>query len=302
MRYATDSARGSFGSLPETGLMLLFLAASVLCFWLSSVFTESVRLLTRLGRTASGAWDDAFWVFLVLAALCNAALGLWRYGSYPAAIVITDVMYLSVLFVLAVTVFAPVAGGAGWRTRDDAGLWACGVWHTVLQVAIPFGLVTRQHWFRVAAVTAAVVTGTYLAQLAFAYAARSRAGWTGDRRYAAGLLATWLVIGGASLVGAWMGPPDALPPVTWGRIVAAGMLGATCGCVWLGWYLCVASMFNGHNNEAGGASLIEGYKQFIRFRLTPEELTGFVIGIEEPAACGWDLRPHLVDVFTIRPS
>ena len=72
-------------------------------------------------------------------------------------------------------------------------------------------------------------------------------------------------------------------------------------CVLFGWYLAVALAFNGHNNEAGGAARIEGFKEFIRFRLDRNGLTGYVIAIDEPGTAGGKgkLRPKLVDVFRI---
>jgi hypothetical protein len=52
-------------------------------------------------------------------------------------------------------------------------------------------------------------------------------------------------------------------------------------CVWFGWYLAVALLFNGHNNEAGGAARLQGYKQFMRIRLRQDDLTAYVIGFDK---------------------
>jgi hypothetical protein len=79
-------------------------------------------------------------------------------------------------------------------------------------------------------------------------------------------------------------------------------------CLWFGWYLGVCSLFNGHNNEAGGAARIEKFKQFIRFKLTEDGLTGYVIAVDDVSMIGeqrdngeWndgrDLKPKLIDVF-----
>jgi hypothetical protein len=57
--------------------------------------------------------------------------------------------------------------------------------------------------------------------------------------------------------------------------------------------------FNGHNNEAGGAARIERFKQFIRFRLTEDDLTGYVIAIDEPKTKGRLLAPRVIDVFRL---
>jgi hypothetical protein len=94
----------------------------------------------------------------------------------------------------------------------------------------------------------------------------------------------------------WWGPVllELVPPL------AAGAVGAVIACVWVGWYLAVCFAFNGHNNEVGGAARIERFKQFIRFRLTEDGLTGYVIGIDDPRQQGRNLRPRIVDVFHLR--
>lgn len=48
---------------------------------------------------------------------------------------------------------------------------------------------------------------------------------------------------------------------------------------------------------AGGAARIEGFKQFIRFRITREGLTGYVIAVDE--AEGDEPDPKIVDVFRV---
>jgi hypothetical protein len=62
----------------------------------------------------------------------------------------------------------------------------------------------------------------------------------------------------------------------------------------------------------GGAARIEDFKQFIRFRVTDDSLTGYVIAVDdvsmigEPVAKGSErrkdgryLRPFLIDVFQL---
>lgn len=93
---------------------------------------------------------------------------------------------------------------------------------------------------------------------------------------------------------------------TW---LLAGLIGAVMSCVWLGWYFAVALVFDGHANEAGSTARTEDYKQFIRFRLTEDSLTGFVIGVDFPYAPPTDkdpdgsaLKPRLIDIFTLKCS
>ena len=80
-------------------------------------------------------------------------------------------------------------------------------------------------------------------------------------------------------------------------ILIAGVFGAFLSCVWLGWYFGVCLAFHGHNNETGGAARIERFKEMIRFRITPDSLTGYVIAIDDPQRDGKLLHPHLIDIF-----
>ena len=91
----------------------------------------------------------------------------------------------------------------------------------------------------------------------------------------------------------------------------AGLAGAVICCLWTGWYFAVCFAFNGHNNEVGGAARIENFKEFIRFRLTHDGLTGYVIAVDDVSKIntmdasgrtrdGSDLQPRLIDVFHLR--
>src|SRR5205823_4575138 len=108
--------------------------------------------------------------------------------------------------------------------------------------------------------------------------------WVGSRWPRRLLALIWVVYGGL-LLGLPLVLPGSLPPeggsgrevVRWLLVPISFVLGAALSCVWFGWYLAVALAFNGHNNEAGGAARIDGFKGLVRFRLTREGLTGFVI-------------------------
>jgi hypothetical protein len=81
--------------------------------------------------------------------------------------------------------------------------------------------------------------------------------------------------------------------------VGGALLAMFFGCALFGWYLAIAGSLDGHFNEMAAAALVDRYRQFIRFRLTPDRLTGYVIGVDavtmDPAA----LRPRVVDRFEI---
>jgi hypothetical protein len=86
------------------------------------------------------------------------------------------------------------------------------------------------------------------------------------------------------------------------RLLAAFITGGIFSCAWFGWYLAIALAYNGHNTEVGGAARSESYKHLIRFKLTQTNLTGYVIGIDEPIRdfkTAHQPKFRLVDVFTI---
>jgi hypothetical protein len=49
------------------------------------------------------------------------------------------------------------------------------------------------------------------------------------------------------------------------------------------------------------AALVDRYRQFIRFRLTPDRLTGYVIGVDDVSMDPAAFRPRVVDRFEISP-
>jgi hypothetical protein len=82
-------------------------------------------------------------------------------------------------------------------------------------------------------------------------------------------------------------------------LLLAVFLGYRMSRVWFSWYLAVALAFNGHNNEAGGAARIEGFKHILRIRLKGDKLTVYVIGFDDAATELKDLKPRLVDKFDL---
>jgi hypothetical protein len=94
--------------------------------------------------------------------------------------------------------------------------------------------------------------------------------------------------------------------------ILAGIIGAVICCLWTGWYFAVTFLFNGHNNEVGGTARVENFKQFIRFRLTNDSITGYVIAVDDVSQIGKeengrtldgsDLKVQLIDVFHLVPK
>lgn len=83
-------------------------------------------------------------------------------------------------------------------------------------------------------------------------------------------------------------------------LLIAIVLGYRMSRIWLSWYLAVSLAFNGHNNEAGGAARIEGFKHILRIKLERDKLTVYVIGFENAETEMANLKPTLVDKFELR--
>jgi len=89
------------------------------------------------------------------------------------------------------------------------------------------------------------------------------------------------------------------------RFVVSGAFCMPLGTTWFVWYLAVTSRLDAHNNEAGGTARVTDYRQFIRFNLRADGLTGYVIAIRDSNESspvregGKNLRFSLVDVFTL---
>lgn len=86
----------------------------------------------------------------------------------------------------------------------------------------------------------------------------------------------------------------------WISILVIGYIGFLMSRVWMSWYLAVSMKFDGHNNEAGGAARIEGFKHILRIKVENDKLTVFVIGFEEAEHELERLKLKLVDKFTLK--
>ncbi|QBQ56624.1 hypothetical protein E3U44_16585 [Nitrosococcus wardiae] len=283
-------------------LVFLFGMASLVSIVASRRYSDVLLERAKAHRVVQ--WDyTPLWI-LMLFAVVSICYGLWHYGMYPVSVVFSDTLTALILLLTlgGLILFAVVVGS---NLQEKAGKWrfaALGGWHAVLQIGVPFLLVAYSSWTMILA----VVGGTILATLLTAWII-TRDSLKNDtlfhqEKLGRQLLWLWGLVGISAMVGAGWGSPVA---VTWGRLAAAFLLGGVLSCVWFGWYLAVALAFNGHNNEAGGGARSESYRHFIRFRLTPKKLTGYVIGIDRPVESfqgeGDCPKFRLVDVFTISP-
>jgi hypothetical protein len=232
------------------------------------------------------------WALVILALIILCA-GVFLFGKYPVVYHFSDVIFALITLGSAASliVLAVIVGGELQAVVGKIGFAVLGAWHALLQLAVVFLLV------RIGSPVAwALAVGVVLV-FAFIGNQLARRGW----RWA--LTVAWLVCGGVLLYlpfalrgapGVWLDG--------WGlalRFIAVIVLGGLMSCVWLGWYMAVSLEFHGHTNEAGGAARIEEFKEFIRFRLTRDTLTGYVIGVDQPLTQGANLKMRLIDVFQL---
>lgn len=286
--------------------------------WAALAVVQSVKysewLFEEAHRENIKPWH--YWPIWGLIILSVLGLGsaLWFFGRQEAAFMVADVLFLLVVALVGGGLaFFAVSTGAG--LKKGLGKFAflpLGLSHALLQLAVPFFLMRRGHllWATLAA-AALVFVSKYVGRAL----ARLENGWP--------LALAWAALG-AALLAVPFYLPDTLEPWLfdgaaplntpaggWGRLALcfyAGAVGALMSCALFGWYLAVSLAFNGHNNEAGGAARIEGFKQFIRFRINRDGLTGYVIAFDEPSKEGADgkteggegrLVPKIVDVFRV---
>src|SRR4029079_12226956 len=229
-------------------------------------------------------------ILLVVLAVAFPVLGVGFFGRYPAVYVVADLVFASVVIggAVALIIGAFSAGGVLHGSAGKAGFMALGVWHALVQGAVPFLLSRRGDWRGWIALLATVLVfwlaGNWL---------------VAKLKFRASLAIVWLVYTVVLL---------ALPFVfsgereeyldSWAlRFAVAVLMGGLMSCVSLGWYFAVSLGFNGHNDQAGGAARIERFKEFMRIRLTARGLTAYVIGFDEPRMHGRELRPRVIDVF-----
>jgi hypothetical protein len=221
---------------------------------------------------------------------------------------VSDILFLLVvaLVVLGLAFFAVSTGAGLKKGLGKLAFLPLGLWHALLQLAVPFLLMRRGHVvYATIAAALLVILSTFVGRAL----ARLESGWP--------LALAWVALGVALLAVPFYFPDtlepwifDGAAPLNqpaggWARLALcfyAGAVGALMSCALFGWYLAVALGFNGHNNESGGAARIEGFKQFIRFRINRDGLTGYVIAFDEPSTEGGEgskLVPQIIDVFRV---
>lgn len=186
-------------------------------------------------------------------------------------------------------------------------LGALGLLHGAMQLTLPLAIM---HYATPAAVALLFALWIGAGALGFAVTRVPQDAPARPRGTRAAVTALWLLqwVGALAILGALAtGAPARAPG--WESVLAV-LVGATLCIHQLGWYLLVAFLWGGHNNEAGAGVHSEDYKQWIRFHLGPDEvLTGYVIGVDRAATSPDDLdrwaharaTARIIDVFQLRP-
>lgn len=112
--------------------------------------------------------------------------------------------------------------------------------------------------------------------------------------------ALWLIQGLGAIALLWWWPGVVPPTHGWSTLLLGLVAGGIVVPMQFGFYLLTCAAWNGHNNEAGISARLTCCKQWIRFHVTKDQLTGYVIGIDDPTAD--NAKPRLIDRFVIAPA
>lgn len=261
--------------------------------WYRRVRNSSVvRKLAYWGLLRSSGLVLRITVVVVAVLIPYWLRGYWISGISGTSLACTGA---GLALVLGSTMFAWKVGGLNLATGKKIVVTTLGVIHGAFQVLLPlvafrwgfclYGLLVLALW------------------VVFGVAARFL--------YHRGLVPSillallWVAQGGVLLYLVWSHNAST-ELAGWYRSLAGFGLGALIVPIQFSWYLLVAGSFDGHNNEIASAMRSTQYKQWIRFHVTRDRVTGYVIAIDDP--CGPPTRkgqpnpavePKLVDAFAL---
>jgi hypothetical protein len=278
--------------LTPFGSSLLILVSLV---WATAAIAESLlysEWLFHQAYSQSVKWYDYWPVWaLVNLGIAAVSLALWNFGKYNVAAALTsDVIFsLTIFAVLFGLIFLAVGLGGALQSKGGKVLFGFfGLWHGLLQLLVPFLFIVRGSHLSFSL----AVISIFLFRFIGIGMARKQSKW---------IAGIWLLYGASLLYLPFLPYPPLFSSVglVW-KFLIVGAVGAVMSCVNFGWYLAVSLAFNGHNNEAGGASRIEEYKEFIRIRITPDDLTAYVIGFVNPQIDGREIDIKIIDKFKLK--
>jgi hypothetical protein len=317
--------------LPFSDSLLVFIAT----VWAGLMTTLYVQYTQRLNEQANRRplyklldYSPTWW--MLISAVAIFCFALWFFGQSSSSVVLfADLVFMTVITIFPLALILGLAfwiGGERHGGKGKFGYFVMGSWHTLLHLTVPVPWTLSVFYYfqsqGISTVRSALAWKTFVLILSVAlivlflyWVFRSIAIRYVRDNHRKRLVATWIVYGVVMIalpalfrerfVGSIFTSPEstAKPSLPWllALCVAAAGIGAFMSCVWFGWYLAVALLFNGHNNEAGGAARLEGYKQFMRIRLTKDDLTAYVIGFDKAQPEAKDLIGNLklIDQFTL---
>jgi hypothetical protein len=288
-------------SFQASWLIGLFVLAALLIFDLSRGYSDVLSERSKIRHQTSGD-SLPLWVLNVIGIVC-IAFGFLHYGVYKASVMSFDLLAI-ILWSLVIAGFTAFpffdTDKLGIAKANKSKFFAIGFWHALLQISIPVCLALYANLTEWLVICTATIAITVAAGFLFTNE-RLTKNFSPEiqEKIGNGMLMAWVVIGMAVFFAATRGEPI---PVDGWRLIIALLSGAIFSCVWLGWYFAISLAFNCHNGEAGGGARSERYRHIIRFKLTENTLTGYVIGIDTPMT---DLKTQppkfrLVDVFTLQ--
>jgi hypothetical protein len=271
------------------------------------------------------------WILTVVAISCTL-FGIWIFGSAPGAYLLSDTIFALVVvgLFIALTVLGAVKGGELQPWPGKLFMGVMGLWHAILQLAVPLLLVRIGDWRSVvgALILILIFSGLSIPKTKISISGvGARLAKLSEPWNRVMLVVFWIIYGGLllalpllfhrrSILHAGSGiyssflPQSALGYLNqeWYSVVAlmgfslavALMFGFLLSMSFLSWYFGVSLAFHGHNNECGGAGRIEKYRHIVRLRVTENDVTAYVIAFDEPAVEGHRLKLNLVDVFTLK--
>jgi len=296
-------------TLASIGLAATCLTALAL-LWVASRWTKLVFLWSRTTGPLSGLarwfdhprWIRRYWpavaATITAAALPWIASVLLPLGSASDVAVETSFVFLLGIVTFGLVGMAVQLGAASHGIGGKVGFALLGLFHAALQLATPtlIALLTLTSVWLLPTVLATLAAATLVARRA---TTAPHPVWN---------LVLWLLGGAACLavpmILAGERPLPLRPSELAVGLPLVAILGACLSATWLGWYLVVALGFSGHNNEAAAAARVDVFRQFIRFCVEPDRVTGHVIGVGRPEVVdGQVVVPSwLIDRFAVGPA
>lgn len=271
-------------------LLVFLFAVPLASAWVWT--SRYVGTLPKQAKYRAVTWIDYAppWVAMGLGVL-SLSFGLVSYGMHPIGQTASDILFIiAVLFVgLGPAGLGFFQAAAHRPLLARLPFAALGLYLGLLQLSIPLLLGLDGSGLRALVALTVALAFTGLAALWFATLGRARHLW-----------ALWLLAGLGVLLVSVVG--HRTHEITLPRLILVFVAGGVSTCIWFGWYLAATLAFGGHNNEAGGAARLDRHRHFIRFKLEPDKLTGYVIALRRPQPEGTRLEPHIVETFELVPA